>query len=88
MAKRYQYKIISSSNGFPELEKKVSKMMDDGWKPVGGLTFNMNAPYQAMARQVEISTVRPAKPVTSITTPQTNQPKTFNQTLKDIDDYT
>ena len=54
MMKKAEYKIVASSNGFPELEKKVSAMLNHGWKPVGGLSFNAGYPYQAMARVVTV----------------------------------
>lgn len=88
MARRHQYKVVGSSNGFPELEKKIGIMMDNGWKPVGGIAFNMNAPYQAMARQVEVTTVREPERVQAQQPKQIPRPKTFNETLKDIDDLT
>lgn len=86
MTRKYQYKVIGSSRGFPEIEKKIGIMMDSGWKPVGGIAFNMGVPYQAMARQVEVKTIRPAE--NKAAQKQQPQPKTFNQILKDIDDLT
>lgn len=83
MIKRYQYKIITSTNGFAELEQQVSKMLNQGWKPLGGLAFNQGHPYQALAKLV----------TTPIAEPSTENPtqkaapkgKTFNEALKDLD---
>jgi len=55
MEKRAEYKVVSGVNGFAELEKKVSEMLNSGWKPVGGLAFTNGYAYQAMARVVTYS---------------------------------
>ncbi len=59
MAKKAEYKVVSGTNGFPELEEKVSEMLNQGWKPVGGIGFNSGFPYQAMARVVAVTTEIP-----------------------------
>jgi len=43
--KKAEYKDESGTTGFPELEEKVSAMLSDGWKPVGGIGFNARFPY-------------------------------------------
>lgn len=53
--KKAEYKVATSTNGFLELEETVSKMLNEGWKPVGGINFNSGYPYQAMARVVSVS---------------------------------
>lgn len=52
--KRATYKIITSKNGFQELEDKVSRHLNQGWKPIGGIAFNAGYPYQAMAKIEEV----------------------------------
>ena len=42
------YKVISSNTGFKELEQKVTKLLNRGWKPVGSISFNQGYCYQAM----------------------------------------
>ncbi|GAA6169268.1 DUF1737 domain-containing protein [Sessilibacter corallicola] len=58
--KKAEYKVVSGTNGFPELEEKVSKLLNQGWKPVGGIGFNAGYPYQAMAKVVTVSTAEKA----------------------------
>lgn len=50
--KKAEYKIVNGKSGFPELEENVSKMLNQGWKPVGGIAFNAGFPYQAMAKVI------------------------------------
>lgn len=57
--KKAEYKIITSENGLPELEKKVSKLLNTGWKPIGGIAFNHGYPYQALARVVTVRQQQP-----------------------------
>lgn len=52
MEKKAEYKVVSGINGFSELEKNVSAMLNQGWKPVGGLAFTNGYAYQAMARVI------------------------------------
>ena len=42
------YKVVSSHNGFKELEKTVSMMLNKGWECEGGIAFNQGFCYQAM----------------------------------------
>ncbi|MCO1334362.1 DUF1737 domain-containing protein [Microbulbifer sp. OS29] len=58
--KKAEYMVAVGKSGFTSLEEKVSQMLNEGWKPVGGLAFNAGYPYQAMARVVTVSQ-RPAK---------------------------
>lgn len=57
--KRAKYKVITSKNGFQELEETVSRHLNQGWKPIGGIAFNNGFPYQAMAK------VEDVKPLTA-----------------------
>ena len=47
------YKVVSSKTGFKELEKDVSILLNQGWKPVGSIAFNQGYCYQAMIGKVE-----------------------------------
>jgi len=60
--KKAEYKDESGTTGFPELEANVSAMLNDGWKPVGGIGFNAGFPYQAMARVVNVAPEVKGKP--------------------------
>lgn len=51
--KRYTYKVCGSTTGFKGLEEEVSAMLNDGWKPIGGIAFNAGYPYQAMAKIID-----------------------------------
>jgi hypothetical protein len=73
MAKKAEYKVVSGTNGFPELEKKVSEMLNQGWKPVGGIGFNSGFPYQAMARVVAATIDTPP--------PEKTEDKTENKAI-------
>jgi hypothetical protein len=46
------YKVVTASNGFKELEKIVSKMLNNGWECTGGIAFNHGHPYQAMTKEM------------------------------------
>jgi hypothetical protein len=46
------YKVIGSKNGFSELEKEVSLLLNRGLKPVGSISFNQGFCYQAMIGQI------------------------------------
>jgi hypothetical protein len=48
--KKATYKVVGGTNGFQEMEAEVSKMLNQGWKPIGGIAFNNGYPYQAMAK--------------------------------------
>ena len=48
--KRAEYRIIEGPNGIAELEMKVNDMLDQGWKLMGGVSFDRGCAYQAMAR--------------------------------------
>jgi len=57
--KRLEYKVVTSTKGFPDLEAEITRMLNAGWKPLGGLAFNQGYPYQAMARVVQEEASRP-----------------------------
>lgn len=52
--KTAQYKVVVSDKGFTDFEERVSKMLNEGWKPVGGIAFNHSYPHQAMAKVVDV----------------------------------
>lgn len=53
--KRYKYTVVMSKYGFGEMEEKVSNLMNQGWKLIGGLYFSANFPYQALAKLENVS---------------------------------
>lgn len=59
--KKVEYKVIHSEKGLGELSEKVSEHLTAGWKPVGGIAFNMGYPYQAIARVIEHQEKQPEK---------------------------
>ncbi len=52
--KKAEYKVVTGVSGLKELEENVSKLLNEGWKNVGGIAFNQGYGYQALARIVEI----------------------------------
>lgn len=46
------YRVITSENGIKELESKISVLLNQGWKLVGGISFNHGYPYQAVIGQI------------------------------------
>lgn len=46
------YKVVTSASGLKELELKVTKMLNRGWKPAGSISFNQGYCYQAMVGEV------------------------------------
>lgn len=80
--KTAQYKVVVSDKGFTDFEEKVSKMLNEGWKPVGGIAFNHSYPHQAMAKIVDAEQKQEA-----IAKPE-NKALTANQAMKRIDDLT
>ncbi len=79
--KKFEYRVVVSNNGFGDFEEKVSEMLADGWKPLGGVAFNHSYPHQAMARVIEVEK-------------QENKPRekqkalTANEAMKRLDDLT
>ena len=53
--KKAEYKIAVGKSGFSSLEGEVTQLLNEGWKPIGGLAFNAGYPYQAMARVVNVA---------------------------------
>jgi hypothetical protein len=45
------YRVITSENGIKELENRISVLLNQGWKLVGGIGFNHGYPYQAVIGQ-------------------------------------
>lgn len=48
--KRAEYRVVEAHNGIAELELKVNDMLAQGWKLIGGITFDRGCAYQSMAR--------------------------------------
>lgn len=88
--KKIVYKVVVSNNGFEDFEAKVSEKLNQGWKPIGGIAFNYNFPYQAMAKVVDVP--EETKATTSakkLTQPaQEARPLTANEAMKRLDDIT
>lgn len=57
--KRAEYKVVTSTTGFPDLEAEITRLLNKGWKPLGGIAFNQGYPYQALARVVQADTEKP-----------------------------
>ncbi|WP_096085899.1 DUF1737 domain-containing protein [Agaribacterium haliotis] len=55
--KRALYKVVGGKPSLPEFEAEVAKYLNDGWKPVGGVSFNANFAYQALAKVTSESAV-------------------------------
>jgi len=53
--KKAEYKVVSGPEGLPQLEKRVTEYLNQGWKLIGGISFNAGYPYQAIARVVTVS---------------------------------
>ena len=53
--KKAEYKVVSGPEGLPQLEKRVNDLLNKGWKPIGGVSFNSGYPYQAVARIVTVN---------------------------------
>ncbi len=85
--KKAEYKIIVSDKGFDDFEAKVSEKLNEGWKPVGGISFNHSYPHQAMARVVDVERNNEIA-----TPPQKASDKTrsltANEAMKRLDDLT
>jgi hypothetical protein len=73
-----EYKILSGPSGKKELEGKITALLQMGWKPVGGVAFNMGYAYQAMIGEMP-SRKTPEK---IEETPEQKQKLTFNEVLK------
>ncbi|MGQ9427596.1 DUF1737 domain-containing protein [Gilvimarinus sp. F26214L] len=48
--KKAEYKVVTSTTGFSDLEKSVTKFLSEGC----GIAFSQGYPYQAIARVVQI----------------------------------
>lgn len=85
--KKIEYKVCGGTNGFVELEREVSTLLNTGWKPVGGIAFNSGFPYQALARVMEYKE-KPSPTATS----KPGQTKTAklnaNSAMRKLDDLT
>lgn len=46
------YRIITAEQGIKELEIKITSLINQGWRPVGGVSFNQSYTYQAMIGEV------------------------------------
>lgn len=79
--KKAKYKVIGSSNGLPELEEKVSQLLNEGWKPIGGIAFNHGYPYQAMGKvEEEKKMAKESK--------EEGRARTANEAMRELDQLT
>lgn len=53
--KKAEYKVAIGKQDIKSLETKVSEMLNDGWKPIGGIALEAGIAYQAMARVISIN---------------------------------
>ncbi len=85
--KKLVYKIVVSDKGFEDFEAKVSDMLNQGWKPLGGIAFNHSFPHQAMAKVVDAAD---EKPVSKNQAAIEKQPRALsaNEAMKRLDDLT
>lgn len=75
--KNAEYKVATSTTGIAELEKTVSALLNQGWKPLGGISFNQGYPYQALARVIKA------------TSPQEERkPTTANEAMRRVSELT
>jgi hypothetical protein len=51
--KKIEYRIVSGEKGFKDFEQKVSELLNNGWKTIGGIAFNAGYAYQAVGKTVE-----------------------------------
>lgn len=85
--KKIIYKVVVSNNGFEDFEAKVSEKLNQGWKPIGGIAFNYNSPYQAMAKIFDDTEEKNNSKSDSVT-PQKVRTLTANEAMRRIDDLT
>ncbi len=85
--KKLQYKVIVSDKGFTDFEEKVSQMLNEGWKPIGGIAFNHSFPHQAMAKVIEMD--QEEKIITEqARKEESRKALTANEAMKRLDDLT
>jgi hypothetical protein len=86
--KKIIYKVVVSNNGFEDFEAKVSEKLNEGWKAIGGIAFNYNSPYQAMAKVVDVTDEENTTTSTLTESAQKTRPLTANEAMKRLDDLT
>lgn len=79
------YKVVTSKSGFKELEDEISLLINDGWKPIGGIAFNLGFPYQAMVGKTENNNKSQKD---KKTLPRSKQPNGVVDAMKKIDELT
>lgn len=85
--KKLVYKVVVSDKGFEDFEAKVSEMLNQGWKPLGGIAFNHSFPHQAMAKVVDTADERPVKNQQS-SIDQKPKALTASEAMRRLDDLT
>ena len=81
------YRVITSENGIKELESKISVLLNQGWKLVGGISFNHGYPYQAITGQV-LKSEDDREQINSETREEDKAPRQLgaNEAMKQLDD--
>lgn len=85
--KKLVYKVVVSDKGFEDFEAKVSEMLNQGWKPIGGIAFNHSYPHQAMAKVVDTADKKPTSENKN-TIEQKPKSLTANEAMRRLDDLT
>jgi hypothetical protein len=86
--KSLEYKIVVGDTGFAELERKISSMLNEGWKPIGGLAFNNGFAHQAMARVKDESKYSLKERIEIANSENEKKPLTANEAIKRLNDLT
>ena len=84
--KKAEYKVVSGPEGLPQLEARVNELLNKGWKPIGGISFNAGYPYQAVARVVTVSSTTEHQ--LSKTKPKTSKLKGAQDAMRLVDELT
>ena len=81
------YRVITSENGIKELESKISVLLNQGWKLVGGISFNHGYPYQALIGQM-LKSEEDRELKTESTNTKDKVPRQLgaNEAMKQLDD--
>lgn len=85
--KKLIYKVVVSDKGFEDFEAKVSEMLNQGWKPIGGIAFNHSYPHQAMAKVIDTTDKKPTSENKN-TIEQKPKSLTANEAMRRLDDLT
>ena len=85
--KKLVYKVIVGEKGLEDFEAQVTKKLNEGWKPLGGIQFNHGFPHQSLAKLMEISNPLTESDKSTFSSNKTNF-LTANQAIKKLDELT